>query len=597
MKPSENTTTYYYYKEPNGGANLGKDNLFSSFADPLTLQRSNILEEKRLDDMIHVDKAKRAGTHLNDSTTSPYKDNEYPFIEHSTSYYAETISTPMTDFLLRQQDDNLRKSNEEKLKKSSGHVEKEPQFFLDYDMYESFGPTNPSNSQKSPLEKQLDNEKLAMKYMKISLRNGEYSSPERPLERENDYFSPERPIERKYDSSDFENMVQKIFDEKKEQARHSLDDQQMKNAIEMENIIKGILTEGRKSTNLNNSNEMENFVKNIFEQGRKSINSNEMEGLVRSIIEEGRKSEKDSFFKNRPSSEIRDMEHIINQICCSPNKIDELNESNGSIKDINNHNTEENERILKETFSPKKDNKEISNKDLVNKAKEITNKCQERRIQQMKKHKEEIVDQKISSKVEKPEIVDKRVSKIDEDFDNLIKCDTNSRHISEKSEEEIVELRGGIDLLMDRNEKPKEKQIQFAEKEEGLLENSNDFKNLKGNLINKTESQSVEEEKQHAIIRNKAKTVQNGHFKSKTAKNEENVEFENKNKTFSFDGKDRKISTSKLGKLNEKIDEILIKAKSRSGNSSMRSSENFAKGDLQLKRADTEILLISGKLL
>jgi hypothetical protein len=29
----------------------------------------------------------------------------------------------------------------------------------------------------------------------------------------------------------------------------------------------------------------------------------------------------------------------------------------------------------------------------------------------------------------------------------------------------------------------------------------------------------------------------------------------------------------------------------------MRSSENFAKGDLKLKRADTEILLISGKLL
>ena len=179
--------------------------------------------------------------------------------------------------------------------------------------------------------------------------------------------------------------------------------------------------------------------------------------------------------------------------------------------------------------------------------------------------------------------------KINEEFDNLIKCESKSQNLSIKSEEEIVELRGGIDLLMDQNEKPKERKINMEannQKIKEFLEGSNPP------CFNNSLKEDVEEEKKPDFIRNKAKTMQNAKYNSEKVGNDESLDLEKKNMTFSFDGKERKGS-GRFGKLNERLDEILSK-KNKSGNNSMRSSENFASGDVQLKKADTEILLLSG---
>ena len=390
----------------------------------------------------------------------------------------------------------------------------------------------------------------------------------------------------KTESPNIEHIVQKILDEKKEEARRSFDDKQIKNIMEMENIVKGILNDGVKPVDMNNAQEMDGLVRNLLYESRKSENDNDMESLVKNIIAEGRKSirnEQDSSFRSRPSTDVKDMENLIANIIGSPKKNDD---SNCSLSDKNedggNNNTEENEKILKETFEKGKKPKETI-QELLNKYRQTNQKCDER-------HSETLKNEDLPRKIE--ESIEKQSMKINEEFDNLIKCESKSQNLSIKSEEEIVELRGGIDLLMDQNEKPKERKINFeanSQKTKEFLEGSNPpcFNNsLKEDIV-----KNEEEEKKPDFIRNKAKTMQNAKYNSEKVENNESLDQERKIMTFSFDGKERKGS-GRFEKLNERLDEILSK-KNKSGNNSMRSSENFA-SNVQLKKADTEILLLSG---
>ena len=590
---------YYYYKEPTS-ISYPKDKFRSSFADPVDLNPP-------YDDQNHVDKSKRA-VNMNGAAT-PNKDFDYPYVDHSTSYYAESISTPLTDFLLKQHDEKMRNANEEQVKQGGSHygspyagsVEKqEPQFYLNYNMYDSFGPKPSEN--RTPIEKKLDIEKLAMRFLSPTkkaeeLPNSVFKSPSSNLEllytskNEDKYMLPSynsndrqfysNSDAQKTESPNIEKIVQKILDEKKEEARRSFDDKQIKNIMEMENIVKGILINGGgKPVDMNNAQEMDGLVRNLLYESRKSENVDDMESLVKNIIAEGRKSirnEQDSSFRD-----VKDMENLVANIIGSPKK---NNDSNGSVSEKNDDvgtNTEENERILKETFEKGKKPKETI-QELLSKYRQTNLKCDER-------HSETLKNEDLPKKME--ESLEKQSNKINEEFENLIKCEIKSQNLSMKSEEEIVELRGGIDLLMDQNEKPKERKINFeanSQKTKEFLEGSNPpcFNNsLKEDIV-----KNEEEEKKPDFIRNKAKTMQNAKYNSEKVGNNESLDQERKNMTFSFDGKERKGS-GRFEKLNERLDEILSK-KNKSGNNSMRSSENFA-SNVQLKKADTEILLLSG---
>lgn len=553
-------------------------------------------------------------------SANPNKDFDYPYVDHSTSYYAESISTPLTDFLLKQHDEKMRNANEEQTKQGGSHYgspyatglneRQEPQFYLNYNMYDSFGPKPSEN--RTPLEKKLEIEKLAMRFLSPSKKTEEHSnsvfkSPSSNLEllytskAEDKYMFPiynsndrqffSNSDAQKTESPNIERIVQRILDEKKEEARRSFDDKQIKNVMEIENIVKGILNDGVKPVDMNNAQEMDGLVRNLLFESRKSENVKDMESLVKNIIAEGRKSirnEQDSSFRSRPSADLKDMENLVANMVGSPKQHED--ESNGSLSEKNEdggNNTEENERILKETFEKGKKPKETI-QDLLNKYRQTNKKCDER-------HSETLKNEDLPRKSE--ESLDKRSMKINEEFDNLIKCESKSQNLSMKSEEEIVELRGGIDLLMDQSEKPKERKINAEgndQKTKEFLEGSNPpcfNTSFKEDTIKKDK----EEEKKPDFIRNKAKTMQNAKYNSEKFGNDENLELERKNMTFSFDGKERKGS-GRFGKLNERLDEILNK-KNKSGNNSMRSSENFASGDVQLKKADTETLVLSGMLI
>ena len=524
--------TYYYYKEPNNS--FQKDRMYS---DPVNLYQSSILEEKIVEDKYVTDKVKKAG----------YKES---YELYKANYEEEYVATPVTDYLLKEKDEKLKKTFEnlyfdnfeEKLKKS--HEEKEqflrnidekplfylnynekpqektqfsyyekphvlknfdekpqvsvkneekPNFFLNYDMFHSFGPRD---SYKTPLENQSELEKLAYNYCHFAMKNNQENTREDSLEKKVDLF-------------------------------------------EMDDIIKKMLDE--------------QSIKN--------------EKLPLSMEEN-----------------IKELEETINTFF-----------NNVKKEEINDKNTENNEENKKKSSE---NQMKITNEN----QKEISNESSRKLNGSEKKKKKSL---------ETPDIIKKfqKKSTIEIDFENLIKCEIDSRNCTEKSEEEIVEMCGGIELLMEKTEKTKEK-IQNTHKEsieksikksiEKIIENpelSKEFtieksdiyvskdlieslvrkslQNLNDSLFKKVESQILQENSNE----NLEKTL-NG-YSSLKEKTEENAV-----------GNGRK--SSKLGKLNERIDQILTKAKSRSGNSSSRSSENHIKSECELKRAESEILFNTG---
>ena len=424
-------------------------------------------------------------------------------------------------------EEKLKKSGEtEKLKKSGENDEKNSQFFLNYDMFHSFGPGSHENMLKDPLENQLELEKFAYNFsLKKSQTDQIYDNDLNKIPYDsNQYESTKKSHEIDDNSHNFTQNHYNSIDE-----NHALNQDLSKLPQNPEKLHYNDI-------NLNVS-DMEDIVKHLMENKKDEAISQ----LKRSLLKEN-----SNYSSEQINSNIKDLEELINNIFQAKPTIEQQEENEKTHNIAQNH-----------------------NKKSIKKNDENTN-----------------------------------INKIDQDFESLIKCEGQSEVGSNKSEEEIVERRGDIDILMENSAKITQKatispkdvsMIQESNKKpsnftisQDLIENlvRKSLKNINEALFKKSESELINGN--NDFLREKAKT-----YYGNKSNNEMDVEImRNKAKTCDLE----KQNSTKLGKLNERIDEILTKAKSRSGNSSLRSSQNCIRSEYELRKAETEALFVSGKI-
>lgn len=579
---------FYYYKEPNviyyenGGyaepvdlkaplnVSLDEKNGFSSNYSNIW-QQSNSTEEK----------TKRAGNLFDSRGISPYKDN----INHSYSY-ENAIFTPITDYLLSQRQEKTKES----LINTSKNIET-PEFFLNYEMYDSFGAQTKPCFPTSELQNQLNLEKLAQNY-------------------QNKLPSVEK---RTSNSNEIEEIVKRILEQRLDQSRKSLSQSNM-DLFEIDNLVNKIVNEGRKS--------FKNDTDDSFpEMNRENIQ--ELEEIVHKLCDiHG--------LEKTPKGEI---EFVAGEGTDVPNKIKTIQENKkkmqGKNKEINNENLQKKLRNgeNKEKADELKENKResVSTKGKVHEENEKSieetkvNSITQEKNQELSK--ENLLFSEKEAKI-KPGNNQANISEIDRDFEQLINQEGNSQHYSSsKSGEEIVEFRGGIDLLLQDPSQQQKDSLSFHQHSgsnppieepikakpsaftvsQSLVDNflANSLKELQitdPDKFKAVESETLIERENSDEQRNKAKSVAFPGYSSAKLANAGDTSLSEvvRNKAKSY-AEDRK--GSKLGRLSEKIDEILNKSKNRSNNSSMRSSGNFIRGnEMELKKMDTEILTFSGSL-
>lgn len=519
-------------------------------------QQSNSTEEK----------TKRAGNLFDSRGISPYKEN----INYSYSY-DNAIYTPITDYLLSQRQEKTKES----LINTSKNIET-PEFFLNYEMYDSFGAQTKPCFPTSELQNQLNLEKLAQNY--------ESRLP--PIEK------------RSSNGNEIEEIVRRILEQRLDQSRKSMSQSNI-DILEIDNLVSKIVNEGRKSF----KNETDG---SLPEMNRENIQ--ELEEIIHKLCDiHG--------LEKTPKGEIDVVAGEGNDV---PNKIKTIKESKKKNQGKNKEFNGENKGNAEELKVNKRES--VPNKE---KTQEDNEKFREENSSLQKKNHENSKENLLISEKEAKIINQNQanISEIDRDFEQLINQEGNSQHYSSsKSGEEIVEFRGGIDLLLQDPSQKQKDSLSFHQNSsnppieeaiktkpsaftvsQSLVDNflANSLKELQLNDPDKfkaVESETLIEREPSDEQRNKAKSVAfSGYSSAKLAKAGDTSLSEmvrNKAKSYAEDRKG-----SKLGRLNEKIDEILNKSKNRSNNSSMRSSGNFIRGnEMELKKADTEILTFSGIL-
>lgn len=399
--------SYYYYKEPT-------QNLISNkFSEPINLSPPKILEERPLDkNSYQFENVKRA-----DNMKSPlqYKEN------YSAIYSKSSIDTPYTDFLLKQRDRELNLTNEVN-----------PQFYLNYEMFNSFGPTS-SKPNYQNLRKELELESIALQFKAISdARNSPEYKEEAIALREieeaiRNMLSTDDQLlvesMSKQDPNELEEIVRKIMNEKERRRKSS----EIKEQNEMEEIVKMIILE---------KNQKENNFKN------KTLSS---------------MPQKDIFMDNESSMFPNNNTHK-DEILNNHNHL--LNESLNLQNEIKNHDPT---KFPKEKFLSKKNSfdKIKLTSPLGKKSNLKIKPAKFEDLEEIFYHSPQSLQKSIvispngtpikAENTPKNEVLSEIKPEFNDIFENLVTIQGKSQDYFEKSQEEIVELHGPIELLFEKH--------------------------------------------------------------------------------------------------------------------------------------------------